>query len=252
MLIVTRGRDPVHSGVYQVALDVLTSQAKSDPEVAAVRRGAVSEDGLTTVLAGLFPRRRQRPSSNARSKGSPDALDPGPLSVQVGGEAATLLDARQALGGQLVGLELLALPLTLLVLTLAVGLRLAVAPLLAAALAVSGSIAVLRLVAGPLDLSLAGLLAAAAVGLALALELSMLLVRRHRDELAGDADAGEAIARAVHVGRAAGARGLARAARSPRSRCWRSRSPRRGRRLSAPPSRRCSPGPPPSPSPPPC
>jgi RND superfamily putative drug exporter len=198
MLIVTRGRDPVHSGVYQVALDVITSQAKSDPEVAAVRRGGVSEDELTTVLQVYFRDDDAAAQQRAVDRISSD-LDPGPLSVQVGGEAATLLDARRALGGQLVGLELLALPLTVLVLTLAVGLRLVVAPLLAAALAVSASIAVLRLAAGPLDLSIAGLLAAAAVGLALALEISLMLVRRHRDELAVQADRDDAVDRAVRV-----------------------------------------------------
>ena len=187
----------MHSAVYQVALDVLTSQAKSDPEVAAVRRGDVSEDGLTTVLEVYFRDDDTAEQQRAVDRIS-DALDPGPLSVQVAGEAPTLLDARRALGSQIVGLELLVLPLTVLVLTLTVGLRLAVAPLLAASLAVSGSVAVL--VGGrPADLSLVSVLAAAAVALALALELSLLLVRRHRDELAGEAEPDEAIARAVRM-----------------------------------------------------
>ena len=250
MLIVTRGRDPVHSAVYQVALDVLTSQAKSDPEVAAVRRGDISDDGLTTVLEVYFRDDDTAEQQRAVDRIS-DGLDPGPLSVQVAGEAPTLLDARRALGSQIVGLELLVLPLTVLVLTLTVGLRLAVAPLLAAALAVGGSVAVLRLAAGPLDLSLVSVLAAAAVALALALELSLLLVRRHRDELAGEAEPGEAIDRAVRmVARPALAASLAGALAAlsllvvP--------LPAHGRPPSVPRSRRCLQGSPASPSPPPC
>src|SRR6266511_3189801 len=94
MLIVTHGRDPVDSAVYQVALDVLTSQAKSDPEVAAVRRGQISEDGLTTVLEIYFRDDDPAVQQEAVDRIS-DALDPGPLTAQVAGEAATELDARR-------------------------------------------------------------------------------------------------------------------------------------------------------------
>jgi trehalose monomycolate/heme transporter len=198
MLIVTHGRDPVDSGVYRVALDVLTSQAKSDPDVAAVRRGAVSEDRRTTVLEIYF--RDDDPAAQQRAvERISDALDPGPLTVEIAGEAATALDARRSLGDDVLGLELLALPLTLLVIALVVGLRLIAAPLLAAALAAAGAAVVLRVLADPLDLSLTGVLPAAIVGLALGMEFSLLLARRHRDELESNADVVAAVRRVVRV-----------------------------------------------------
>lgn len=198
MLIVTRGRDPVRSGVYEVALTALTAQAKSDPEVAAVRRGPVSEDELTTVLEVHF--RDDDPGAQQQAVERIEAeLDPGILTVQVAGEAATLLDARRELGRELVGLELLALPLTMLVIALVAGLRLAVAPLLSAALAILGSITLLRLLGEPLELSMSGIFPAAAVALALGVELSLLVVRRHRDDLERDGEPEEAIERAVRL-----------------------------------------------------
>lgn len=198
MLIVTRGRDPADSAVYEVALETVTSQLRSDDEVAAVRRGPVSEDERTTVLEVYF-RDDDPATQQAAVKRLESKLDAGPLSVAVAGESATLLDARRSLGAELIGLELLALPLTVLVIALVGGLRLVAAPLLASALAILGAATALRLLGGPLDLSLVGLLPAALVGLALATELSLLIARRHRDELERDADEVAAIERAVRV-----------------------------------------------------
>jgi uncharacterized membrane protein YdfJ with MMPL/SSD domain len=196
MLIVTRGPEPVDSAVYRVALDVISSQAKADPEVAAVRTGPVSSDERATVLEVYFrdddPDVQQRATDRIESK-----LDPGPLSVLVGGEAKALLEARQDIGGDLPGLELLALPLTVVVLVLAAGLRLAAAPLLSAALSILGSAAVLRLVGGPLDLSLEAMAPAGACGLVLGVELPLFLVRRYGEETRRTRQADEALDRTV-------------------------------------------------------
>jgi len=51
---VTRGKAPVDSGVYGVALDVISSQAEIGPDVAEVRRGPVSRDEHPTVLELYF------------------------------------------------------------------------------------------------------------------------------------------------------------------------------------------------------
>jgi uncharacterized membrane protein YdfJ with MMPL/SSD domain len=196
MLLVTRGPDPVDSGVYRVALDAISSQAKAEPEVAAVRRGPVSSDERTTVLEVYFrnddPSVQQQAASRIES-----ALDPGPLSVLVGGEAKALLEARVDLGGELPGLELLALPLALVVLVLAAGLRLAAAPLLSIALSILGSLAVLRLAGGPLDLSVEAMAPAAVCGLVLGVELPLLLVRRYGEEVRRIRWTDEAIDRTV-------------------------------------------------------
>jgi RND superfamily putative drug exporter len=182
MLLVTRGRDPVESGVYAVALDAISSQAKAEPEVAAVRRGPVSRDERTTVLEVYF--RNGDPSVQQQAAGRIEAaLDPGPLSVLVTGEAKALPEVREDLGEELPGLELLALPLTVVVLVLAAGLRLAAAPLLSVALSILGSLAVLRLAGGPLDLSVEAMAPAGVCGLVLGIEFPLLLMHRYGDEV---------------------------------------------------------------------
>jgi uncharacterized membrane protein YdfJ with MMPL/SSD domain len=192
MLIVTTGRVPVESRVYEVALDALTAQAKADAEVAAVRRGPASRDDSTTVLEVYFrsdePAAQQRAVDRLR-----DSLDPGILASLVGGEAAVLLDARLELGTELFALELLALPLTILVLVLAAGLRRAAAPLLTAAIAVLGSLALMRLGSGVVDISVLGAVPAAVVGVTLGIELPLTLIARYR----AGATAGRAVAAAV-------------------------------------------------------
>jgi putative drug exporter of the RND superfamily len=199
MLIVTNGRDPVSSGPYEIALEVLTSQVEADPEVATVRQGPVSEDELTTVLEVYFAHEdfaeQQRASTRIASK-----LDPGPLTVQIAGDSATLVSARRSLGEELAGLELLVLPLTILLCALVAGLRLVAAPLLAAALAVLGTVAAMRLLGGMLDLSLLGVAPAAAVGIALAIEQSLMLILRHRDDLESGGNFDHAVEHAVLVG----------------------------------------------------
>ena len=199
MLIVTNGRETASSGPYEVALEVLTSQVEADPAVAKVRQGAVSDDELTTVLEVYFTSEDAAEQQRAVSRIAP-RLDPGPLTVQITGDASTLVSARTSLGDELAGLELLVLPLTVLLCALVAGLRLVAAPLLAAALAVLGMVAVMRLIGGPVELSLLGVLPGAAVGLALAIEHSLMLIQRHRDDLERSGNFDHAVEHAVLVG----------------------------------------------------
>src|SRR4051794_4343106 len=50
LIVATTGDTPVDSGVYRVALRVISSQVGSDPAVASLRRGPVSDDGRSTSL----------------------------------------------------------------------------------------------------------------------------------------------------------------------------------------------------------
>ena len=199
MLIVTNGRDPATSGPYEIALEVLTAQVEADPAVAAVRQGPVSDDKRTTVLEVYFRDEVAAEQQRAVARIGP-RLDPGPLTVQIAGDASTLIDARRSLGEELAGLELLVLPLTVLLIALVAGLRLVIAPLLAAVLAVLGTVAAMRLIGGPVELSLLGVLPGAAVGIALAIEHSLMLIQRHRDDLEGSGDFDQAVEHAVLAG----------------------------------------------------
>lgn len=195
LVVATTGPVPVRSGPYQVALRVISAQLRSDAAVASVRRGASSRDrrstSLVASLAGADEASRQRAVERLEHE-----VDPGPLRVSYGGEVVALLEARRDLWGDLWKLELLVAPLALLVLVVALGPRLAIAPLLCAATAIAGSLAGLRLVGGLAGISLLGIAPGAVLGLVLGVEAPCLLVARYRDE-AASAPGQEAIRRAL-------------------------------------------------------
>ena len=180
LVIATTGTVPVHSGVYRVALQVISSNVRSNADVSALRRGPVSPDGRsTTVLVYLSGSATQRQQAVERIE---SGLDAGPLQVSYGGTVASLLEARGDLAGDLWKLELLALPLALAVLVVALGLRLAIVPVIAAATAIAGALAGLRVIGAVAHLSLLGIAPAAVLGLVLGVEAGCVLVARFRDE----------------------------------------------------------------------
>jgi uncharacterized membrane protein YdfJ with MMPL/SSD domain len=181
LVIVTTGRTPVRSGVYRVALRVIAAGVRSDPGVAAVRRGPISANerstSLNVFLSSDDDRERLRDVERIEA-----GVDPGPLHVAFGGEVAAPLEARRNLSGDFWRLELLALPFVVLVLVAALGPRLAVAPALSAATAIAGSLAGLRIAGAFVNVSLLGIAPAAVLGLAIGVEAPCLLVARFRDE----------------------------------------------------------------------
>jgi hypothetical protein len=206
IVIVTRGQVPADSRVYRVALGVMSSQITTDPGVEGVDQGPVGKDHRTRSLDVTLNSSSEADRQKALFR-IEDAIDPGPLEVTFGGELAALDDARANLSDDFWRLELLIVPLALLVLVTALGPRLAVAPVICAATAIAGSLALLRLASlffG--DVSLVGA-APAVLGLALGIELPSLLVAHHRSERARTSR-DEAVRRAV----AGGARPAALAA----------------------------------------
>jgi uncharacterized membrane protein YdfJ with MMPL/SSD domain len=181
-VIATTGKEPVHSAVYRVALRVISSQVRSDPQVDTVRQGPVSRNGRSTSLIVALRGGDEGERQQAAQRLEED-IDPGPLRVDYGGEVATLLEARHNLEGDLWRLELLAVPLTALVLGGILGVRLDLAPMISAATAIAGALAGLRLIGGFADLSLLGIAPAAVLGLALGVEVPCLMVSRFGDEV---------------------------------------------------------------------
>jgi hypothetical protein len=195
LIVATTGRVPVHSGVYRVALRVISSQVESDAAVADLRQGPVSDDGRSTSLlvslGGLDASAKQDAVERIEA-----GVDPGPLKVSYGGVVATLLDARHELARDFWKLELAAMPFAALVLALALGARLAWAPVMSAATGIAGSLAGLVLLGLVADVSLLGSAPAAVVGLVLGIEAPCALFARFRAEAARVA-LPEALSRAI-------------------------------------------------------
>jgi MMPL family protein len=194
LIVATRGHDPVRSGVYRVALRVISSQVEADTMVADVRRGPVSGDGRSTsLLVSLAGSASDRQDAVERIE---TGIDPGPLKVSYGGEVATLLDARHELAKDFWKLELAAMPFVVLILVLALGARLAAAPIICAGTAIAGALAGLVLLGLVADVSLLGIAPGAVVGLVLGVEAPCALFARFRAE-AARAPRQEALARAI-------------------------------------------------------
>jgi RND superfamily putative drug exporter len=103
--------------------------------------------------------------------------------VRTGGPAAVADQARRAISDDLTRAELIALPLTLLVLVFVFGSAVtALLPLVVGAIAMVGTGAVLRAVSAFADLSVFAQDLSVALGLGLAIDYALFIVRRFREE----------------------------------------------------------------------
>lgn len=167
-IVRTSGEVPTESRVYAVALDVIASRIRSDPDVERVRAERTKGGAdLTVTLADVSDRDRRLAVNRIGA-----AIDPGPLRVIIAGQIRELDRAKARLGGELWRLELVALPLVALAAAGLLGLWLGLAALTSAALAIAGCAAGMRLLGAPLDLSMIGLAAGVPAGAGIALELA--------------------------------------------------------------------------------
>ncbi len=141
--ITVRGTEPVRSGSYQVALEVIGSRLRTTPGVERVRRSPTSADGRSVTLTVALA---DDPALNARAVATlTSTLDAGQLQLSFSGGANRLPEARSEAIDDLT-LLLLAAPIVALVLIGALGSRAALATVFATAATV--------LVAGALCIAL--------------------------------------------------------------------------------------------------
>ncbi|MEU9438637.1 MMPL family transporter [Streptomyces sp. NPDC048252] len=109
----------------------------------------------------------------------------GPLEIRAAGEAAVARAIQMYSERDLVRMELLALPITFVLLFLMFGsFPAALLPLAVGAVAITGTAAILRAVAAVTPISAFALSLTTAVGLALAVDYSLFLIARYREESA--------------------------------------------------------------------
>ena len=123
---------------------------------------------------------------------------PDVVSVRAGGAAMVYAQINEQNERDLLLMEALAIPLSFLVLVWVFGGLLAAAlPMTLGALAIVGSMSVLRLITFSTDVSIFALNLSTAMGLALAIDYTLLIISRYRDELADGTARDEALIRTM-------------------------------------------------------
>jgi len=208
MLITVTAPDSAHSPAARAVGMSIVSQLSRTPNVAEVRspwtappaeaQGLISRDGRTAlIIAGLSG--GENVAQNAAQTLSEAVVRAHPVAgsgviVRPGGPATVNAQITSQLQQDLLLMESLAIPLSLLVLIWVFGGLLAAAlPVAVGLMAILGSMAVLRFIALGTDVSNLAPNLSTAMGLALAIDYTLLIVSRYRDELADGADMNAAL-----------------------------------------------------------
>ncbi|WP_099023969.1 MMPL family transporter [Mycolicibacterium palauense] len=171
----------------------------SPPQAAAELRSA---DGRTAmIVAGIAGGENdaQKHAETLQHTIDTEVLPRHPdARVLLGGSAMVYAQINQQNERDLLLMESIAIPLSFLVLVWVFGGLVAAAlPIVVGALAIVGAMSVLRFVTLFTDVSIFALNLSTAMGLALAIDYTLLIVSRYRDEVAGGAERGDALVRTM-------------------------------------------------------
>ncbi len=212
MLITVTAADSAADPAARAVATGIESQLRRAPGVATVTsawsapagqaKDLVSEDGRTgLIVAGLTG------GENAEQTSAQNLSDElirehpagsGGVTVRTGGTATVNAQINSQLKHDLLLMESIAIPLSFAVLVWVFGGLLAAAlPVAVGLMAILGSMAVLRVITFGTDVSNLAPNLATAMGLALAIDYTLLIVSRYRDELADGTDRASALVRTV-------------------------------------------------------
>jgi len=207
---------------FHGALERAVRRLEADPRVLSVRSpytkpAPVGERFVAadrrSALAVVTLRGDERQAARAYA-GVRAAVDAAPLEVLATGQPAFVHDLDAVLARDLARAELLSVPLALLVLVLAFGgLLAALLPLVVGGLAVVGGIAAVQALSHAVEMAQYTVNVVSLVGMGVAVDYSLFITARFREELAGGAATADAVSRAMATaGRAVAFSGLAVAA----------------------------------------
>jgi putative drug exporter of the RND superfamily len=208
MLITVSSPDGAQSGPVRAVGTDIVRQLQGSPFVAqvtsawtvppAASRALVSKDGNTgLIVAGIIGGQNGAPK-HAEALRDQVVHDRDGVSVRVGGEAMIATQINHQTQKDLKLMESIAIPLSFLVLVWVFGgLVAATLPLAVGGFAIFGSMAMLRAMSFATNVSIFALNLCVAMGMALAIDYTLLIVSRFRDELANGAGRDEALIHAM-------------------------------------------------------
>ncbi|MCV7301543.1 MMPL family transporter [Mycobacterium barrassiae] len=190
-----------------VATDIIT-QMQEAPGVAQVTSAwtappsaapaLVSKDGKTGLIVAGLTGGETGAQKHAKELTARLVHDRDGVTVRAGGEAMIYVQINAQTEKDLLTMEAIAIPLSFLALVWVFGGVLAAAlPLAIGGFAILGSMAVLRAVTFVTDVSIFAMNLTIAMGLALAIDYSLLIISRYREELAEGADRDRALIRTM-------------------------------------------------------
>ena len=161
-------------------------------------KSLISKDGNTGLIVAGITGGQNGAQQHAETLSNELVHDRDGVTVRAGGEAIAATQINHQTQKDLKLMESIAIPLSFLVLVWVFGGLVAAAlPLAVGGFAIFGSMAVLRAITFATDVSIFALNLSVAMGLALAIDYTLLIVSRFRDELANGAGRDEALRRTM-------------------------------------------------------
>ncbi|UJL31808.1 MMPL family transporter [Mycolicibacterium vanbaalenii] len=208
MLVVVSSDDGIDSPRARDVGTEVVKRLDQDPHVTdvsspwtappAAAADLVSRDRTAGLIVAGITGTEAEQQTYARQISEDVSGDRDGVSVRTGGTAMVNVQITEHSQRDLLVMESLAIPLSFLVLVWVFGGLVAAAlPVAIGGMAILGALAVLRLVTLVTDVSIFALNLATAMGLALAIDYTLLMLSRYRDELAAGADRPDAIRRTV-------------------------------------------------------
>ena len=158
----------------------------------------ISKDGKTGLIVAGITGGESDAQKHAKELTDRLVHDRDGVTVRAGGVAMTYVQINAQSEKDLLMMESIAIPLSFVVLVWVFGGLLAAAlPLAVGGFAILGSMAVLRAITLVTDVSIFALNLTIAMGLALAIDYTLLIISRYRDELADGADRDRALVRTM-------------------------------------------------------
>jgi putative drug exporter of the RND superfamily len=173
----------------------VTSPWTAPPQAAA---DLVSKDRTSGLIVAGISGDEASQQKYAKELSARVTRDRNGATVQTGGVAMVNVQITEQSQRDLLVMESIAIPLSFLVLVWVFGGLIAAAlPVAVGAMAIVGTLAVLRTISLGTDVSIFALNLSTAMGLALAIDYTLLMISRYRDELADGADREVAVVRTV-------------------------------------------------------
>ena len=195
MVIVVSAPDGASGSAARAVGTELVADLTRSPHVASVtslwtapapeRAALVSRDGRSGLIVAGIAGDESKTQDYAKDLSDRIVHDRGGVTVRAGGDAMVNVEITEQSQRDLLLMESLAIPISFVVLVWVFGGVLAAAvPLAVGGMAILGALAVLRGVTSFAEVSIFALNLSAAMGLALAIDYTLLIISRYRDELA--------------------------------------------------------------------